>query len=39
MQKADAQAEYTLLEYIDLAFDKQLPEGLFTISSLKRPRR
>ena len=39
MQKADAQAEYTLFEYIDLAFDKQLPEGLFTISSLKRPRR
>jgi outer membrane lipoprotein-sorting protein len=39
MQKADAQGEYTLLKYIDLAFDKELPEGLFTISSLKRPRR
>ncbi|MBW1689751.1 MAG: outer membrane lipoprotein-sorting protein [Deltaproteobacteria bacterium] len=39
MQKADAQDEYTLLEYRDLAFDKELPEGLFTISSLKRLRR
>lgn len=39
MQKADAEDEYTLLEYIDLAFDRELPEGLFTISSLKRPRR
>jgi len=39
MQKADAQEEYTLLEYRDLTFDKELPEGLFTISSLKRPRR
>jgi outer membrane lipoprotein-sorting protein len=39
MQKAEAQDEYTLLEYIDLAFDKELPEGLFTTSSLKRPRR
>ena len=39
MQKAGAEYEYTLLEYIDLAFDKELPDELFTISSLKRPRR
>jgi outer membrane lipoprotein-sorting protein len=39
MQKADVEDEYTLLEYIDLEFNKELPEGLFTISSLKRPRR
>jgi outer membrane lipoprotein-sorting protein len=39
MQKADAQDEYTLMEYRDLAFDVELPDGLFTISSLKRPRR
>jgi outer membrane lipoprotein-sorting protein len=39
MQKADVEDEYTLLEYIDLAFDKELPDELFTISSLKRPRR
>ena len=39
MHKANAQEEYTLLEYIDLAFDKELPDELFTISSLKRPRR
>lgn len=39
MQKADVEDEYTLLEYRDLAFDKELPDELFTISSLKKPRR
>jgi len=39
MQKADTEDEYTLLEYKEIAFDKELPDELFTISSLKRPRR
>lgn len=39
MQKADVKGEYTLLEYKELAFEKSLPDTLFTISSLKMPRR
>ncbi|MFO8163997.1 MAG: outer membrane lipoprotein-sorting protein [Thermodesulfobacteriota bacterium] len=39
MQRADAEEEFTLLEYKMIAFDVELPDGLFTISSLKRPRR
>jgi len=39
MQKADVEDEYTLLEYKELEFDKSLPDKLFTISSLKSPRR
>jgi outer membrane lipoprotein-sorting protein len=39
MQKAGAEDEYTLLEYEEIAFDKELPDELFTISSLKRPKR
>lgn len=39
MQKADVEDEYTLLEYKEITFDKELPDEFFTISSLKRPRR
>jgi outer membrane lipoprotein-sorting protein len=39
MQKADVKDEYTLLEYKELTFDQNLPDSLFTLSSLKIPRR
>jgi outer membrane lipoprotein-sorting protein len=39
MQKADARDEYTLLNYKELAFKPDLPRSLFTLSSLKNPRR
>lgn len=39
MQKADVKDEYTLLKYKELAFDKDLPDRLFTLSSLKTPER
>ena len=39
MQKADVKDEYTLLEYKELTFDQDLPDRLFTLSSLKTPRR
>ena len=39
MQKADVKDEYTVLEYKDLTFDQDLPDRLFTLSSLKTPRR
>ena len=39
MQKADAKEEYTVLEYNELTFDQDLPDTLFTLSSLKTPRR
>lgn len=39
MQKADAKDEYTVLEYNELTFDQDLPDRLFTLSSLKTPRR
>lgn len=39
MQKADAQGEYTLLEYREITFDQPLSDSLFSLSSLKRPRR
>ena len=35
MQKADVKDEYTVLEYKELAFDKDMPDRLFTLSSLK----
>ena len=39
MQKADVKDEYTVLKYKELAFDKDLPDRLFTLSSLKTPAR
>jgi outer membrane lipoprotein-sorting protein len=39
MRKADVGDEYTLLEYEELTFDKQLPDSMFTLSSLKNPKR
>jgi outer membrane lipoprotein-sorting protein len=39
MQKADSEDEYTLLEYKEIIFDEELPDELFTISSLKKPRK
>jgi len=39
MQKADVKDEYTLLEYKELTFDQDQPDRLFTLSSLKTPRR
>ncbi|NVL92686.1 MAG: outer membrane lipoprotein-sorting protein [Desulfobacterales bacterium] len=39
MQKADVEDEYTVLEYMELIFDQDLPDRLFTLSSLRTPRR
>ncbi|WP_207682543.1 outer membrane lipoprotein-sorting protein [Desulfonema magnum] len=39
MQKADVKDEYTLLDYKALAFEDDLPDNLFTVSSLKTLRR
>jgi len=39
MQKADVKGEYTVLEYKELIFGQDLPDRLFTLSSLKTPRR
>jgi len=39
MQKADAENEYTLLDYLELEFKESLPERLFTVSSLQNPKR
>ena len=39
MQKADVKDEYTVLEYKELVFDKNLPNSKFTLSSLKTFRR
>ena len=39
MQKADVKDKYTVLEYKELIFDRDLPDRLFTISSLKTFRR
>jgi len=39
MQKADMNDEYTLLEYKTLTFDQDLPDRLFTLSSLKNLKR
>ncbi len=37
MQKADAEEEYTLLEYRELAFDVEIPESMFTLAVLRSP--
>ena len=39
MQKADVKDKYTVLEYKELIFDRDLPDRLFTVSSLKTFRR
>ena len=39
MQKADVQGEYTLLKYREITFDQPLSDSLFSLSSLRRPRR
>lgn len=39
MQQVEKPAEYTRLEYLELAFDVDLPERLFTLSALKTPPR
>jgi hypothetical protein len=39
MKKAGVQDEYTQLTYSELIFDNELPGNLFTVSSLKNPRR
>ena len=39
MQKADMTDEYTLLAYKELKFDQDLPDRLFTLSSLKTKKR
>jgi outer membrane lipoprotein-sorting protein len=39
MQKADAEDEYTQLEYLELDFKDRLPDRLFTVSSLRNPGR
>lgn len=39
MQKSDVKDEYTLLNYKGLMFKQDLPDSLFTLSSLKNPRR
>ena len=39
MQKADKKDEYTLLDYRELLFKKDLPNRLFTLSALRKPGR
>ena len=39
MKKADTKGEYTRLEYEKIAFDQNLSDNLFTLSSLKSFRR
>ena len=39
IQKADVEDEYTLLDYKELEFKKDLPGKLFTVSSLRSLRR
>lgn len=39
MQKSDVKDEYTLLNYKELMFKQDLPDSLFTLSSLKNPGR
>ena len=39
MRKADEKEEYTVLEYKELAFDMNLPDSLFSLSSLRTRRR
>lgn len=39
MEKADKPEEYTTVTYEELSFIDQLPDNIFTLSSLKTPRR
>jgi len=39
IQKADVDDEYTLLDYKEIVFDVALPGNMFTLSSLRTPRR
>ncbi len=39
MQKANEKVKYTIVEYKMLSFEKNLPASMFTLSSLKNPRR
>ncbi len=39
MQKADAEGEYTLLEYREISFNVDIPPGTFTLSNLRTPER
>jgi len=39
MQKADESDRYTIVEYNDLIFKKELPMRLFTLSNLRNPGR
>lgn len=39
MQKANEKDKYTIVEYKILSFENNLPAGMFTLSSLKNPRR
>ena len=39
MQKADKKEEYTLLDYRELLFKKDLPNRLFTLAALRKPGR
>jgi outer membrane lipoprotein-sorting protein len=39
MQKADAEGEYTLLEYREISFNVEIPPGTFTLSNLRTPER
>jgi outer membrane lipoprotein-sorting protein len=39
MQKADEQGKYTQLRYTSLEFKTKLPDNIFTLSNLRRPRR
>jgi len=39
MRKTDVQDEYTLLKYTDITFDIDIPDGFFSVSSLKNPAR
>jgi len=39
MQKADETDKYTIVEYKMITFKDSMPDGLFTLSNLKNPRR
>jgi hypothetical protein len=39
MQKAGESDRYTIVEYNDLIFKKELPMRLFTLSNLRNPGR
>lgn len=39
MQKTDVENKYTLLDYKEIVFDVTMPNNMFTLSSLRTPRR